>query len=299
MSAADDATRLVATAPDGLSMPSSRRYVDVPWGQAHVTMAGSGPAVVFLHSTPRSGEEFRDVISHMPGRCAFAIDLPGFGASDPLPGVPSIQQWAAAMWTVCDELDLTKIAAVGHHLGGVIGLEMAASCPERVSSLVLSSTSWLGPKEREARRGQGIFYGFEPQDDLSHILRMAERRRPWMPTGRPEFWNALIVDLLRAHDPEAPLDAVLDYPMDERIGLVQCPTLVVGRRRDTWFEQRTVLAAHLADAKTQDIDGTVLVEDTAPEFVRAINIFLDQVDQACLPQPSAVPPEESECLSRS
>lgn len=278
----DNLTRLTGTAQETLpeaGRTRRRRYVDLPWGQVHVAMAGSGPAVVCLHSAPRSGEEFREVMPHMYGRAAYAIDLPGFGASDPLPGEQTIKRWADAMWAICDELGLTTIAAVGHHLGGVIGLEMAATCPDRVSALVLSSTSWLGPEERQTRRGNGIFYGFEPQDDLSHIMQMAERRRPWMPTGHPEFWNALIVDVLRAHDPEAPLHAVLDYPMDERIGLVRCPTLVIGRRGDTWFEQRSALAAHLAHAYTEDIDGTVLVEDTAPDFVRAVNAFLDHVDR--------------------
>ncbi len=266
-------------AVDRTTSPRTRRYVDVPWGQAHVTSAGRGAAVVFLHSTPRSGEEFRDVIPHLPGRAGYAVDLPGFGGTDPLPGPPSIERWAAAAWAVCDGLGLTRIALVGHHLGGVIGLEMAASRPGRVSSLVLSSTSWLGPEARDARRGNGTFYGFEPRDDLSHIAAMAERRRPFMPAGHPEFWNALIADLLRAHDPEAPLHAVLDYPMEQRAGLVRCPALVVGRDRDPWFGHRAVLAAHLARASVHDMSGTVLVEDTAPEFVRAINEFLDQVQE--------------------
>jgi pimeloyl-ACP methyl ester carboxylesterase len=288
MPAVDDVTP-IATADHGGSPPHAspphpsaarrRSYVDVPWGQAHVTVAGAGPAVVLLHGTPRSGEEFRDVITHLTGRAGYAIDLPGFGGSDPLPGAQSIERWAEAAWTICDNLGLPDISLVGHHLGGVIGLEMAASRPGHVSSLVLSSTSWLGPEARDARRGQGTFYGFPPRDDLSHLMAMAERRRPYMPAGHPEFWNALVLDLLRAHDPEAPLHAVLDYPMDERVGLVQCPVLVVGRDQDPWFEHRSVFAARLAHSYTHDMSGTVLVEDTAPEFVRAVNAFLDHIQE--------------------
>jgi pimeloyl-ACP methyl ester carboxylesterase len=266
------------------TIPARRGYADVPWGQAHVTIAGSGPAVVFLHSIPRSSAEFRDVITHLPGRTAYAIDLPGFGASDPLPGPASIQQFAAAMWAICEQLGIAETALVGHHGGGVIGLEMAAGRPDRVASLVLSSTPWLGPRERDERRSTGIYYGFEPQDDLSHLTHMADRRRRWMPVGRPEFWNGLIADVLRAHDPEAPLGALMNYVMEERIALVRCPTLVVGRRGDIWFDQRSTFAAHLAHPYTYDMDGSVLVEDTAPEFVGAVSAFLDDVSAGVHPR---------------
>lgn len=252
----------------------TRCYVDVPWGQAHVTTAGEGPPLLLLHSMPRSAEEFRGVLGRIAGRTCVAIDLPGLGASDPLPGPPSVERWADAVWTVCDQLGLGPIAAVGHHGGGVVGMEMAASRPDDVECLVLSSTPWIGPDERAERRDSGVFYGFAPRDDLSHILQMAERRRSWMPAGRPELWNGVVVDVLRARDPEAPLHAIAEYRMEDRIGLVTCPTLVLARRGDIWFAQRDTMAARLARAEVQIVEGTILVEDRPDVMVDAVQGFL-------------------------
>ena len=39
-----------------------RGYVDVPWGQLHYAALGQGRAVVLIHQTPRSWDEFRDVL---------------------------------------------------------------------------------------------------------------------------------------------------------------------------------------------------------------------------------------------
>jgi len=39
-----------------------RRYLDTPDGQIHYVTAGSGRPVLLLHQTPRSWDEYRDVI---------------------------------------------------------------------------------------------------------------------------------------------------------------------------------------------------------------------------------------------
>jgi pimeloyl-ACP methyl ester carboxylesterase len=253
-----------------------RRYVSLPWGQVHVTLAGEGPPLLLVHSLPRSGEEFRDVVARVPGRTCVALDLPGLGASDAYPEPVSIERMASAAWEVCDALDLGMVAVVGHHGGGVIAVEMAASAPGRVECLVLSSTPWLDDAERTARKKAGVYYGFPASNDLSHVLKMADRRRPWMPADRPELWNGVVVDVLRAVDPEAPIRALTEYRMEDRIRLVTCPTLVLARRGDTWFEQRHVLASHLQHAEIEVVDGTVLVEDTPDVLVGAVTAFLSR-----------------------
>ena len=39
-----------------------RRFVGVPDGEIHLAEAGSGRPVLLLHQTPRSWEEYRDVL---------------------------------------------------------------------------------------------------------------------------------------------------------------------------------------------------------------------------------------------
>jgi pimeloyl-ACP methyl ester carboxylesterase len=64
----------------------TRRFVDVPAGTIHCAIAGSGRPVLLLHQTPRSWNEYRDVLPLL-GRHfqAIAMDTIGFGDSSSLP----------------------------------------------------------------------------------------------------------------------------------------------------------------------------------------------------------------------
>ena len=68
-----------------------RRFVTTPLGRIHVAMAGTGFPVLLLHQTPRSWDEYRDVLPLL-GRDfrAIAMDTLGFGDSDRPAGDPSI-----------------------------------------------------------------------------------------------------------------------------------------------------------------------------------------------------------------
>src|SRR5436305_4902895 len=98
---------------------------------------GQGTAVVLLHQTPRSVDEYRDVLPALAARGyrAIAFDTPGFGESAPVDGEPSIERWAAAIGEAIDGLGIERFALVGHHTGGVIAVELAARLTERVAAL--------------------------------------------------------------------------------------------------------------------------------------------------------------------
>lgn len=104
--------------------------VALPHGPVGLTRLGSGPVVVLLHQTPRSADEYRDVIPRLAaaGRTALAIDTPGFGGSAPVPE-PSIEAWAAVVHEILDALAVERAAVVGHHTGGSIAVQVAASRP--------------------------------------------------------------------------------------------------------------------------------------------------------------------------
>ena len=71
-------------------------YADGPFGQLHYAEAGSagagsagaGSALLCLHQTPRSWDEYAELIPLLSGRLrVVAMDTPGMGASAPLPPV--------------------------------------------------------------------------------------------------------------------------------------------------------------------------------------------------------------------
>src|SRR3954469_21763977 len=93
-----------------------RCFVSTPLGRIHVAMAGTGFPVLLLHQTPRSWDEYRDLLP-LSG-CDFraiAMDTLGFGDSDSPAREPSIELWAEGALALLDALEEPRAAVVGHH----------------------------------------------------------------------------------------------------------------------------------------------------------------------------------------
>ena len=133
-----------------------RSFIATPSGRIHIAEAGTGAPVLLLHQTPRSWDEFRDVLPLL-GRHyrAIAMDTVGYGDSDPLPpGQASIENWAKAAHELLDALGIERAAIVGHHTGASIAIEIAAGYPEQVAALVLSASPHVDAARRAEAKAQ-------------------------------------------------------------------------------------------------------------------------------------------------
>ena len=82
-----------------------------------------------------------------------AIDLPGMGASEQHPDGPSIENFTSVAAVAIKQSGPGPMAVCGHHTGGVVAVELAASRPHLVERLILSSTPWIDADERARRVG--------------------------------------------------------------------------------------------------------------------------------------------------
>ena len=63
-----------------------RSFVPLAAGRVHVAACGAGRPILLLHQTPRSWDEYREVLPLLASKYrAIAMDTLGFGDSDPLP----------------------------------------------------------------------------------------------------------------------------------------------------------------------------------------------------------------------
>ena len=95
-----------------------RCLCDTKLGQVHCVVAGSGSGtpLLLLHQTPRSVDEFAEVMPLLAReRQVVAIDTPGYGCSDRGSGRPGVADYA----------------------GAVIAVEMAAAYPQSFAQAVL------------------------------------------------------------------------------------------------------------------------------------------------------------------
>jgi pimeloyl-ACP methyl ester carboxylesterase len=211
-----------------------RRFVTTPLGRIHIAMAGTGFPVLLLHQTPRSWDEYRDVLPLL-GRDfrAIAMDTLGFGDSDASPGDPSIELWAQGAFALLDALGETRAAIVGHHTGAVIAVEMAATAPERVNALVLSACPFVDAARRTKHEGMRVIDDVEARADGSHLAELWARRQPFYPAGDIDLLRRFIVDALRAGEMAAEGHRVVNrYRMEDRLGHIRCPTLVIAPTAD-------------------------------------------------------------------
>ncbi|QNK72879.1 alpha/beta fold hydrolase [Variovorax sp. PAMC28562] len=261
-------------------MTIDRQFVPTRSGRIHIASAGQGFPVLLLHQTPRSWDEYRDVLPLIGARYrAIAMDTAGFGDSDPLPAADNtIERWAEVAFDLLDALGLQQVALVGHHTGAAVALEMAASRPERVSALVLSACPFVDAPRRAAHHGKRIIDEVERMPGGEHLTELWQRRMPFYPPCDHALLERFIADALKAGDLAVEGHRVVNrYAMETRTPLVTSPTLVLAPTEDPHaFPAAPRVAQAIAGSRLLNIEhGMVPLPDQMPGvFSEAVMEFL-------------------------
>lgn len=259
-----------------------RSFIPAESGHIHVAASGAGAPVLLLHQTPRSWDEFRDVLPLL-GRHfrALAMDTVGFGDSDPLPdGQASIENWANAAHHLLAALRIDRAAVVGHHTGAAIAVEIAAAYPEQVAALVLSASPYVDAARRAAAKMEhkAVVDDAIPRMDGGHLAELWTMRRPFYPADRVDLLERFMIDALKAGPRTAEGHRVVDrYEMEKRLPLIRCPTLVIAPTADphAYPHARKVHAAVAGSTLVEIKNGMVPLPDQMPEeFTAAVHRFL-------------------------
>jgi len=121
-----------------LAARSRRVTLADPPLDVRVLEVGSGRPVLVVHGSGMTAATWAPMLAHLPDRHAFALDLPGFGASDPhdYSGRPLREHAVAQIVSALDALELDRAAIVGTSLGAMWALNAALAAPERVTAVV-------------------------------------------------------------------------------------------------------------------------------------------------------------------
>jgi pimeloyl-ACP methyl ester carboxylesterase len=115
------------------------RFVDI----------GSGPPVVLIHGQGGSWQFWLRSLPSMADGCrVIAVDLAGFGDSDPIADGDVFDEHVATIRDLMGELGLAKAVVVGHSMGGLVSIRFTCEHPDRVAGLALvdAGGSPMGPK---------------------------------------------------------------------------------------------------------------------------------------------------------
>lgn len=101
-------------------------------------VSGKGPALMLLHSGAWSSLEFRAMVKQLEqDYTVYAVDLPGFGASDKPQVTYSLSYLTSQMNSFVEEFPEDHFHLIGASIGGSVAVQLAANYPERISSLTL------------------------------------------------------------------------------------------------------------------------------------------------------------------
>jgi pimeloyl-ACP methyl ester carboxylesterase len=100
--------------------------------------AGAGPALVLIHTVRTQLDYFHRVIPQLwDSYTVYALDLPGMGWSDIVPGARYDEpELRAAVLEFITGLDLHAVTMVGESLGGAVALGASIDLKDRVSKVV-------------------------------------------------------------------------------------------------------------------------------------------------------------------
>jgi len=262
-----------------------RGFLGTPDGQIHYCAEGSGESLLLLHSTARSVDEFAEMIPILSKKMkVVAMDHIGCGDSYKPKTQPSIQDYARAVLNLLDGLNIEKVSIMGHLFGSYVGVELAATCPDRVSNLMLSGLSWIdkitGPKM------QAGFKQWTIQPNGSHYVDIWNFFNTRAPRPIPILYRN-VLDVLKAGEiSEYGRVAVARYMnFESRLRLVRCPTLLIwgkkilelqGERGASDFTKR--VAAAIPDCTEILVEGgSMYLPQQMPSTVaQIIDNFLEK-----------------------
>ncbi len=214
-------------------------------------------------------------------------DVRGHGGSEVPPGPYTLEQMADDLVELLGSLGITDTHFVGVSMGGLIGMTAALARPRMIRSLVLcDTTACYGPGLRpmwEDRIRVAETEGMTPA--------LVERTMAiWFTEGfrarHPEVVER-IAGMLRRSGPRgyaAAIRAIGFVDLIERIGAIDCPTLVVVGEQDpgTPSAMARVIHARIPGSRLLVLPDAAhcAVVEAADRFLPALTGFLTEGDRA-------------------
>lgn len=222
--------------------------------------ARSAPAVVLLHGIGRDHAQWTPLATSLARhRRVVALDLPGFGVSDPIRGAVRWEELADTVLDLIACLELGRVTLIGHSMGAAISIVAAADRPEFVERLVLVAPSCYGAtRSLEDRLMAAPIVG---PTVFRRVVGPTVLRRHVGYDGRPSAQCWTMIDATAAPS-----------TIEARVPRVRAPSLVIWGRDDhvVPWTHGTRLARELGAARLEILDCAHFPEEERPAVVDAL-----------------------------
>jgi pimeloyl-ACP methyl ester carboxylesterase len=241
-----------------------------------VYRAGSGPPLVWLHSLYGVEADAPIIDALARDYSVYAPLMPGYADLAELDAIRDIHDLALHYDDLLEALALDSPIVAGHSLGAMVGAELAAHAPRRVSRLVLGSPLGLW---NDAYPVADIFS--VPAAEMPTLLYADPARASGGSSAAPDV--EAIVALARGMATVARfLWPIPDRGLSRRLHRVTAPTLVVHGERDRFVppEYATEFVTRLPNGSVEILPGVghMLFNEAFDASLAAIGRFLSRVE---------------------
>ncbi len=260
---------------------------EVTFTYQHENPHAAAVPLVFLHAATLTHETWAAQVAHFaPRHPVLAYDCRNHGNSTLTPGDHDLETHAEDLLTLLEALELTgkrRPVLIGLSMGGMIAMRAALRSAEAARALVLVNTTsqgWYPPEERDEARAAleqltperfnywaGLWEEtfFTPAFRAAHPEYMAEWRNRYRAQSLEQYREAML-GLLERRD------------ITEHLGIIDCPTLVLGAAADVTIPPQLAekLAKAIPGAELQILpEGAHLCNEEQPAaFNAAVETFL-------------------------
>jgi pimeloyl-ACP methyl ester carboxylesterase len=280
---------------------AAQHRIEIDGREVNYAELGEGPALVFVHGL---GASWQSWLENMPDLArdhrVVAMDLPGFGWSE-MPGRDiSIEYFGHWTCKLLDELGIESAAVVGNSMGGFVGAELAIRHPQRVERLAVVSAAIFW---QSYRRAQPLVRLARLSDAAAArgLARITDdvatrpRLRAWALASAgfryphhiaPELAHEMVRSARRTDGFLPSLEALADYPLDEELPKIRCPTLIVWGAHDTLVPAKDAkrLQELIPGARREIFErtGHVAMLERPERFNRLLREFLAEGEPSTL-----------------
>ncbi|HEX2811571.1 MAG TPA: alpha/beta hydrolase [Sphingopyxis sp.] len=225
-----------------------------------------------------------------------APDLPGFGENERNPDLAyDIAAQTARLKAFADALGLVRPHIAGNSMGGWIALRYAIDYPDALASLILLDNAGVNGAEESELQKQAASEDYNPLvlaglEDADRLVAMVVHKPPHIPS---RLKPVLYADALKYRDQ---LDAIFwviaiegrDHPLNDRLGEVKVPTLILWGRHDKLLDVSCVpvLEAGIAGSRSHIFEhmGHVPMIEDPKATAEAMKDFLINLPKSLSPR---------------
>ena len=247
------------------------------------------PLLLLVHGFAGGKDNWSMIAPHLTRDYhVIAPDLPGFGENERNPDLAyDLGAQTARLKQFADTLGLARPHVGGNSMGGWIALRYAIDYPDALASLILLNYSDINAANESDLQKQAADETYNPLvlaglEDADRLVAMVVHKPPYIPA---RLKPVLYADALKYRDQ---LDGIFwtiategrDQPLNDRLGEVKVPTLIIWGRHDRLLDVScvAVLEAGIAGSRShifEHVGHVPMIED--PKATAAVmKSFLGQ-----------------------